>query len=294
MRKILVTGGTGFIGSQLVKELLDDSNYSVAILVRNYDKVDSSIKNKVEVFVYDGSFSSVEYSFKIFNPDTVIHLATLFISLHSKEVLNKLIDSNVRYGLYILESMVSVNCKMLINTGTAWQHFQNQEYNPVNLYASTKQAFEDIARYYHEAYNISIINLHLFDTYGPNDTRPKLLSLLKEIQISGNTLDMTCGDQEINLTHLFDIVGSFRIAIDLLNNNDVKFETFSVKSSETLTIKKLVELIENVTMKKMKINWCKRPYRKREIMKIWDGRRVLPGWEEKVILKDGILEYFNS
>ena len=68
-------------------------------------------------------------------------------------------SSNITFGTQLVEAMVANGCYQFVNTGTSWQHYENDEYNPVNLYAATKQAFEDILRYYVETSALRVITL---------------------------------------------------------------------------------------------------------------------------------------
>ena len=68
--------------------------------------------------------------------------------------------------------MKEVGVKILVNTGTSWQHYENKDYSPVNLYAATKQSFEAILQYYVEVASLKAITLKLFETYGLDDPRP--------------------------------------------------------------------------------------------------------------------------
>ncbi|WP_144034102.1 NAD-dependent epimerase/dehydratase family protein [Sporomusa silvacetica] len=61
------------------------------------------------------------------------------------------------------------------------------------MYTATKQALESLSRYYTQTTSMRMITLKLLDTYGPNDPRPKLFSLLNRIAQTGETLDMSGG-----------------------------------------------------------------------------------------------------
>ena len=180
MNNYIITGATGFIGSNLVRVLLKN-NSKITIITRknsDYSKI-LDIKDKLNIYEYNGDIIELVNLFNLINPDLVIHLASSFILNHRLDEIDKLIDSNIRFGTQILEAMKLSNCKKIINTSSYYQHYNNEIYNPVNLYAATKQAFEDIIYYYSSSeYNIKSITLELFDTYGENDSRPKILNLL--------------------------------------------------------------------------------------------------------------------
>ncbi|MDZ5724904.1 NAD-dependent epimerase/dehydratase family protein [Acetobacterium sp. K1/6] len=96
----------------------------------------------------------------------VVRLASLFVSEHNASDVDKLFMSNVVFGAHLLEAMKTLEVNYLINTGTNWQNYCGSEYNPVNLYAATKEAFEDIAKFYTQTTSLRMITLRLYDTYG--------------------------------------------------------------------------------------------------------------------------------
>ena len=163
MKRAIVTGATGFVGSNLCKYLIEN-NWEVSIISRpssDYTNI-NSVLNKVQLFEYDWNVEKLISFFKEKEADVVFHLASLFIAEHESNQINQLVDSNIKFGLHILEAMKESSTKQLINTGTSWQHYHTNEYNPVNLYAATKQAFESLIKYYTEAENIRCITLKLF------------------------------------------------------------------------------------------------------------------------------------
>ena len=139
----LVTGGTGFIGSHLV-EHLRSAGWEVHMLVRpNTEHADISLAGG-GIHPYYGKTSDVINAMERSRPDVVFHLASLFLAQHNSQQIVPLIESNVLLGVQVLEAMSSAGVKLLVNTGTSWQHFHSGSFRPVNLYAATKQAFEDI------------------------------------------------------------------------------------------------------------------------------------------------------
>lgn len=266
--KVLVTGATGFVGSNLCRKLLE-KNFEVFILVRKSSKFDylEDIKNKLNIFIWDENIDELIEKLKKIEIKAVFHLASFIKTEHKKEEVEGLINSNILYGTKLLEAMKYIGIKIFINTETYWQHYNSDEYNPVDLYAATKEAFEKIIKYYVEAEGIRCITLKLFDTYGENDKRPKLINLLNKFADEGKELDMSLGEQKLDLVHIDVVTDTFIKAYELLKNNEeIKNEVYGVSSGKQTSLRKIVENFEKKTGKKLKINWGTRPYRKREIM----------------------------
>jgi len=279
-KKALVTGSTGFVGSNLVSKLIKEG-WQVSIVVRASSDLSILEENqeKVQAFIYDGEIESLEKVVVSFKPDIVFHVASLFLSSHTEKQVDSLIQSNILFGTQLLEVMVKHNIFNFINTSTSWEHYENQDYSPVNLYAATKRAFQDIMQFYIEAKKIRAITLKLFDTYGSNDPRPKLLNLLSRIAESGETLEMSPGEQKIDLVHIDDVVNAYCIAAKRLFDGVVQeHEIYGVGTGNPISLKELVALIEKETGKNLNIEWGSRNYREREVMDIWNNYNSIPLW----------------
>lgn len=294
IKKIFVTGATGFIGSNLVKKLLKE-NYEVHILVKTNSNMQlvEDIKDKLHIFEYEGSIQPLIEYFKETSPDLVIHLASLFLSEHKPEDIDNLVKSNILLGTQILEAMIKSNTKKIINTSTSWQHYNNEDYNPVCLYAATKQAFEDILKFYVEARGISAINLTIFDTYGAKDIRNKIINKLYEISNTGESIDMSYGEQTIDLIYIKDIIDAYITSINIMEKNEVKMEKYCLNSDTPKKLKDVVKIFEKVNNTKTNINWGKRPYREREVMETYKAGKRLPNWYPKYTLEAGLQEIRN-
>jgi nucleoside-diphosphate-sugar epimerase len=253
----LITGATGFIGSHLARRLVKDG-WTVHAVVRsssNHDLI-HDIEDAIYFHIYDGTIDSMQGIFAESRPDIIFHLASLFLSQHQPQDITALIQSNITFGTHLVEAAVANDCFQFINTGTSWQHYENEDYNPVNLYAATKQAFEDILKYYVEAQGLKVITLKLFDTYGPDDPRPKLMNLLKRAAETGETLEMSPGEQLIDLVHVDDVVEAFCLTQGLIDEMDGSLmKDYGVTSSDPRSLKEIVFKIENELGKKISVNW---------------------------------------
>lgn len=284
-KKILLTGATGYIGSNLLKKLLKDTNFNIIALYNN--SLPENIDNGVTWIKYTGEYSSLKDIDE--NIDIIIHLATYFTTAHSPENVSKIINANVLFGTHLLEFARQNNINKFINTSTFAQSIDNSTYNPQNFYTSTKQAFESILMYYTESGLINNITISLSDTYGPGDNRPKFINLLIEALGKDVVFNMSPGNQEVRYVHVNDVVDSYIVAIELLMENKInKSKTFSVSGIEPLTLNELVNLVSKVAGKKIETNPGFYPYREMEIMKCFPKFEILPDWKPSIKLSDGI------
>ncbi|CNB42852.1 NAD(P)-dependent oxidoreductase [Yersinia enterocolitica] len=286
--RILITGASGYIGSNLAC-YLNSNGFEVFGLIRSEVVDENKIKLlagvKLEMLDEKNLCSLVEN----INPDIVIHIASLTSVTHDYSTIENLLRSNIEFPTKLLEAMEVAGVKKFINTGTTWQNYNSADYEPVNLYAATKQAFEDILKYYIFAKDFSSITLRLFDTYGPNDTRKKLIPLLDRLAETKESLDMSEGNQEIELVHINDICSAYKTAILKLQDGQPGYaNVYSVDTGSRMSLKKLVKLYEKVNDVTLNINWGARPPREREIMRLCTNLTVLPNWSPTIPLDEGI------
>lgn len=287
--KIVITGATGFVGSNLTTFFLK-KNYEVYLIIRpNSDLSNIDVKsNKLKIFKYDENLSNLISFLKEVNPICTFHLASNFIAEHKSSDINSLVSSNITFGLQLLEAMKVADVKTLINTGTSWQHYNNEDYNPVCLYAATKQAFENLIEYYVQAENFKVITLKLFDTYGETDNRPKLINLLNQFAKNQTELKLSPGDQKINLVHILDVCAAYEIAMKLIETQEKNIHyKYAIKHSRSYTLKEVIKVFEKVTQTKINVVWGGKLYRKREVMKLWDKGEILPNWSARISLEKG-------
>ena len=212
---ILVTGATGFIGTNLTRELRKQHHL---FILGQFDG-DPEKLGLPGIIMTDDIQRLADY-IKDNKIEGVIHLASLYLTVHTPEQVKDLVSSNVYFGTAVLEAASLTGCvKWFLNTGSIWQNYNTKgtEYNPVNLYAATKQAFIDMAKYYSDVFGIKFCTLKLCDTYGPNDTRKKIFKLFKDYSESGEVLKMSPGEQLIDLIYITDITAGFTHLAELLD-----------------------------------------------------------------------------
>jgi nucleoside-diphosphate-sugar epimerase len=285
--KLLVTGATGYIGLELIKKL--QNIYALVTLVRESSNTEQLQQLNCTIEYYK-DYTDIHEIFKTHKFTGVIHLASNVVVEHSKTDISSLIESNITFGTFLLDACKQNNIEWFINTGTFWQNFEDDKYNPVNLYAATKEAFEKIAKFFSETSSFTFVTIKLNDTFGPNDPRPKVFNLWAKIAKSGELLQMSKGEQVIDISYIDDVISAYMQLINLLNldANIYNGKTFVVSNKERVTLKELANIFQEATNTCLNIEWGGRPYREREVMLPFTKGIVVPGWEQKYTLKEAI------
>ncbi|GJI99238.1 paratose synthase [Duganella caerulea] len=296
-RRALVTGASGFVGAALTRRLLADG-WEVHLVLREGSSTASLPPEGAQLRLHrhDGSINQLIDIMRAAAPEAVFHLASLFLATHKPEDVERLITSNLLFSTQLVEAMAACGVQRLVNTGTSWEHYNGAGYNPVCLYAATKQAFGALLRYYVEAHGLRVATLKLFDTYGAGDTRPKVLNLLKRLALEGGTLEMSPGEQLVDLVYIDDVIDAYLLAYQQLADgvqlNAV--EEYGVSSGHPLPLRDIAALYAQVSGKPLHIVWGGRPYRAREVMVPWHHYNSVPGWRPKMDLPQGLALFHAS
>ena len=292
MEKVLVSGASGFIGSHLI-ERLKQEGYDVSIVVRPTTDI-SVVKESVplqNIVVLDDR-EELYRKIKVIEPFIYINLMGMFCTRHNCENITQLVDANIKDSLLVLDAVNEAGCKRVINTASYWQNRQNKDYSPINLYAAMKQAFETLLAHYIENENMSVITLTIFDTYGAGDRRKKILNIVYQIQ-DGETLDLTNGEQKMYLCHIEDIVSGYLTALEKVKALEGgKALKYALRGNgEPIALKEFLMTAVHVWRKDVRLNFGAIKRNKAEIDDPNGYGVVLPGWEAKVGLEDGLKKY---
>jgi nucleoside-diphosphate-sugar epimerase len=292
VKPALVTGASGFLGRNLVRLLLASGRPVVAVL--REDSNDIGLSGAM-VERHDGSTDRLVEIVKAYKPETAFHLAALVAGEKDEPPIEPLIRSNVLLGTQLAEACLQGRCHKLVAAGTYFERKSGTEaYDPVSLYAATKRAYRDILEYYARATPLRAAVVSLYDVYGPNDGRPKLLNLLAQTAASGETLKMSPGEQRLDLVHVDDAAAALLKAERALSEQtEPVLREWCAASGERVSLKRLVELFAESTGLAPKIEFGGRPYREREVMNPYLGELV-PGWKPEIPLKEGLRRVYGA
>ena len=270
MKNILLTGSTGFIGSELLKYL---SNYNkVYITVRKKYKINLNNKNINKI--YFNSYKNLSYKIKKLKIDTVVHCATHYVKNHNFEDIKELSESNILFGNIILENLKIMRVKKFVNFSTVWENYDGKKDNCYNLYSAYKAGFGKVISFYKkENKNIKFLNLVISDTFGLGDKRKKLVNLLKINYKRNLVTKVISKNLYINLLNVKDIVS----AIKLILKKNYKSDTYILKNKNNFKIYDIIKKIEKYSQKKIKVKWLSNKTIKEKIYKF----KTLKGWKPK-------------
>ena len=258
MNKILLTGSTGFIGTELLKRI--SQNNKVFITLRKKSEIYSKNKNIIKIYFKD--YIKLDNSLKKIKVDTVIHCATHYVKQHKYDDVKKLCDSNILFGNIILENLTKMKVKKFINFSTVWENYDGKKNNYFNLYAVYKKNFVNLINFYKKkAQKIKFFNLVIADTFGENDKRIKLINVLKKNFKKNRSTKVISKNLFLNLLNVLDIYS----AINLILRKNIKPDTYVLKNKNNFSILDIINKINKDSLKKIKIKWLSNKILKEKI-----------------------------
>jgi nucleoside-diphosphate-sugar epimerase len=285
LRRVIITGGNGFLGSHLVDRLVRRGVTVHAIANNNHQRLDALLPPEQIHVLSEGPYSASRLVTDL-QPDVIFHLAAVYAEPVSIECIASMLDGNLSLGAGLLYG--ASQCErpaVFLNTGTYWQFSEAGEFSPNTVYASTKQAFQDLLTFYARKGSFLATTLVLYDTFGEDDTRSKLWSTLIETP-SGSTIPLSAGEQLIELVHVSDIVRAFLHAADLLLAGHVLDPIYSLRSPAAVRLKDLIQQLNEQAGLGLTLDWGARPFWEGQVMRPWQGP-ILPGWQPEVqVLKE--------
>ncbi len=278
-RKILLTGATGFLGSNILKRIIHENE--VAILTR-------TSSNLEKIREYEGSFQNfvlekhdIDTIIRSFRPDVIIHCATDYGRKAVPQI--QVIEANLILPLKLIHAASQTGLKMFINTDTFLD-------KGINHYSLSKRQFKEWFHTYSK--DILCINMVLEHFYGPFDDKTKFVSfVISELMLNKPEIQLTAGTQKRNFIYIEDVVEAFHTVLDHNFGCSAGFFDFFIASELTVTIKDLVlklkELCGNDTTQ---LNFGALPFRSNEAMdsSIDISAMKALGWTPKTNLYDGL------
>ena len=274
MARIVISGSSGFLASKLIPLLLRDGHEILCF---------SSGRSK---FINDKSFNlpiikeqDLENKIKDFKPDIFLNLQVSFYFNHNKETLVEMLEANVSQPLRVLDILVDGGLKHII-TATSFTEFGDSDrFDPINLFAATKAAFTTLCTYYNKMRSVSLTDVIVYDTFGEGDKRKKILNIFKENMDADSVLDMSPGEQVIDLSHIDDIASAFCKLTNSIEQSKINGlrQTLFASTGNRFTLKELAKKFELITNSKLNINWGGREYRYGEVMlpvKLSDDKNI--------------------
>lgn len=264
--KVLVTGGTGYIGTTLVPYIMERGFNDICLLVRNQSKAYVIYSEKVQYI----STESADWRDQLiaYNPDVVLHLAGLLNSKHDADSVEPLVCSNVLFTTQLVEAVTHTECHYFVNVGSCWEYRDGgTNPNPNTLYAATKLAVHPILTFYQSLSKWKWVNVVVYSAYGKRNTPKKIFELIYDALDAPTPHPFTKGNQILDFIHVEDIADFFYTLLTKLDVIKESYTQFHLGTGEGHSLREVAAILEDLTGKKVNADWGALPYRPHEVMK---------------------------
>jgi CDP-paratose synthetase len=278
---ILMTGATGFLGSNILKQL-NHINYKVIVLKRSFSNTGRISDFVHNIKCYNIDESNLEDVFTENKIDIILHCATNYGRREIDPL--SLIQANLTMPLQLLELGKKNKVSCFINTDTILD-------KRVSHYSLSKNQFREWLKLYAE--EMICVNVALEHFYGPHDDHSKFIShIIDCILNNAEKIDLTEGKQKRDFIYIDDVVSAFMTIIKNIGKFKNRFLNFEIGTGQSVEIRKFVTLVKKIAENNNTIlNFGAISYRENEIMNSQANITEICKlkWKPKFTLEEGLL-----
>ena len=298
----MVTGGAGFIGANLIKELIK-LKYDVNLILKKSSDLwrIKDILDIIKIYYVDLlDKNKLTKTINKINPDFIIHLAT-YSNYRNQSDVEQMTEININGILNLLIASKNINYKMFINTGSSSEYGikekpmkENDLLEPISFYAATKASATLLCKAFALEHKKPIVNLRPFSVYGPGEEEKRFIPTIVKAVMDNKPIMLTPGNQRRDFIYVEDVVDVYIKTIS--QGPKLAGQMLNIGTGIEFTNDEVVEILFRITGKRAKIE--KGAYPKR----LWDTQhwvsdiskaQKLLRWKPKFSLEKGLLETYK-
>lgn len=301
MKRAFVTGATGFVGANLVRQLLQ-KHYDVHIVVRNKNHFwrIQDIIEKLHIYSNDlSNLSSLEKLIKKISPNHIFHLAA-YGAYSSQNNMQKAIQTNIIGLQNLLLASKDVPYESFINTGSSseygWKNKPMEEADslePISYYAATKATASYLCQVFAKTNNKPISTFRLFSVYGPFEEPTRFIPTAMKAALTNTPLSLTPGKIARDFIYIDDVIDAY---IQVSKKGIGNGEVFNIGTGKQSTNQKVASIIKKCHNNSLLIEKGMFPARS------WDTNfwvantnktKKMLNWQPRYILEDGLKNTYD-
>jgi nucleoside-diphosphate-sugar epimerase len=297
-RTILLTGGTGFVGANLVRRLIRDG-HNVHILVRQ-EHTDWRIKDLLShlqmhvVNLLDSDLLTTRVA--AIRPDWVFHLAT-YGAYSWQDDLHKAIQTNFLGTVHLLEACRQAGFEVFINTGSSSEYglkdhapAEMEWIDPNSYYALTKASATLFCRYTAKRYDLCIPTLRLYSVYGPYEEPDRLIPKVILHGLQGQLPPLVDPDIVRDFVYVKDVEKAYLLLAT--QSSGKAGEVYNLGTGIQTSLRDVVALAKQVFELEVEPQWGTMPNREWDTT-VWQANNAsirAIGWEPEYTFEKGFRE----
>lgn len=291
---IVLTGATGFLGSNLLGKLLADG-YEVAAIVRTNSSLARIEKwtSHQNIRLYNIEGINPRIIFEENKINVIVHTATEYG--RGGGAISKILESNLILPIRLIELGIEHDTTCFINTdsyfnkdGSTYSSLLNYSLSKKSLLVWLKQLSN----------KIRIVNVTLEHMYGPGDSRSKFVeNLVQEIAVERmSRVHLTHGHQKRDFVYVDEVADAFMKLIEYGLTHEFTFKNFEVGTGESVQVRDFAQSIKNLSHSPSILGFGDVPYRSDEIMDSKADISALAelGWVSGIGMREGLARILHS
>jgi len=297
--KVFITGATGFVGSNIARNLAMKNEFGVHIIHRpnsNMWRIQEILPKIMTHSVDIADKKGLHAAVKKIQPDIIFHLANVGVYGGLEGNPEDIIRSNLIGTINLVEALRSVPYLCFVNTGSSSEYgpkaapMKERDYcEPESIYAISKLAATIYTLQEAKRNKKPIVNVRLFSPFGPYDSKARLISYAIKQASENEPMHLNTRTAVRDYVYVDDVVDAYLLCVKHIDA--VRGEVLNIGSGSETSVSDIVKLVKNVTGSRSKIIWKNQKSNRFE-SEVWraDTKKVkrLLSWKPKITLREGI------
>jgi UDP-glucose 4-epimerase len=293
--RVFITGAAGFVGSFLVRRLLEAGRHSVGVLLRRPGEAWRIRPYLPGLHVSEGSLedrAAVQQGLVSFRPEAVVHLAWRGVAGRDRNSVEQW--RNVACGLELLELAAKAGARHWLGLGSQAEYGvcanridETVSAKPTTLYGASKLATFQLAQRVSVELGVRFAWLRLFSSYGPTDNPEWMIPYLIQQLLRRERPRLTQAEQRWDYIYVDDVALALQAVLETRDASGC----FNVGSGEAISLRAIIETVRDMIDPALPLGFGEIPYRPDQVMHLEADISALTratGWRPATTIADGL------
>lgn len=302
MARVIITGGTGFVGSNLTRRLLHDGHEVHLLVRRGYTSWRiSAIRSDVHLHILDlHEKDALSSTVRRIRPDWIFHLAAYGGNASEKDCY-RMVEANIVGTINLVEVCLKTGFEAFVNTGSSSEYgfkdcapSETEWLEPNSHYAVTKASASLFCRYTAQSQNVLMPTLRLYSVYGPYESPSRLFPKLITLGLKGELPPLVSPETSHDFVYVDDVIDAYFLAAKTPNQEPGAI--YNVGTGVQTTLREVVAVARRLMKIPVEPVWGSMPSRQWDTQTwVADIRKIEKklGWQPRNTFEEGLRQMVN-